>query len=311
MDIDRFDLNLMRSLEALLSERSVGRAAARLGLSQPAMSHALRRLRIALDDPILVRVGAKMELTPRAVSLREPVVQALHGVRRLLEPVRFDPATSRRRFVVMMPDLVASLIAPMLTERVAREAPDVCVEITPWRGSMLMTEEFLSAIDVVTTNRGNAFPGFRRQTLYRDRDVVVVRREHPLGTALNRPTAFLGSRHVAVVGRGERSDQIDDWLATLGVRRKLALIAPSYLQALHIVAKTDLVAFVPSRLVASLANSLGLRAIKPPFDPGADEQFMFYPATAQRDPGSSWFRSVLLTIAGRRARSDFITRARN
>lgn len=311
MDTDTFDLNLMRSLEALLSEQSVSRAAARLGLSQPAMSHALRRLRMALDDPILVRVGAKMELTPRGVSLRESVVQALRGVHRLLEPTRFDPATSRRRFVMMMPDLVASLIAPILTERVAREAPDVCVEITPWRGSMLMTEEFLRTIDVITTNRGDAFPGFRRQTLYRDRDVVVVRREHPLGAALGRPTAFLSARHVAIVGRGERSDQIDDWLATLGVRRRLALIAPSYLQALHIVAKTDLVAFVPSRLVASLTNSLGLRAIKPPFDPGIDEQFMFYPATAQRDPGSSWFRSVLLAIAGRHAGNDFSIRARN
>jgi DNA-binding transcriptional LysR family regulator len=302
MDVDRFDLNLLRALDALIAERAVGHAAARLGLSQPAMSHALRRLRTALDDPLLVRVGARMEATPRALSLREPVAQALAAARRLLEPSRFDPATSRRRFIVMMPDLVASLIAPALTERVAHDAPDVCVEITPWRGAMLMTEDFLNSVDAITTNRGDAFPGFHRQTLYRDRDVLAVRRRHPVGTRLSRLDVFLDARHVAVVGRGERADQIDDWLATLGVRRKTVLVAPSYLQALHIVAQTDLVAFVPGRLVASLAGPLALQAIRPPLDPGADEQFLFYPATAQRDPGSRWFRAMLAAVAGDRGR---------
>jgi DNA-binding transcriptional LysR family regulator len=297
MNVEEFDLNLMRSLDALLSERAVGRAAVRLGLSQPAMSHALRRLRLALGDPLLVRAGAKMELTPRALALREPVTQALAGARRLFEPAHFDPAVSTRRFVAMMPDLVASLVAPALTERVAREAPDVSLEIAPWRGTMLLTEEFLQLVDAITTNRGDAFPGFHRRTLYRDSDVVVVRRDHPLGAKLSRPDVFLKARHVSVVGRGETADQVDDWLATLGVRRKTALIAPSYLQALHIVAKTDLVAFVPHRLASSLAHPLGLRAIKPPFDPGVDEQFLFYPATAQLDPGAKWFRSVLVDIA--------------
>jgi DNA-binding transcriptional LysR family regulator len=302
MNVDRFDLNLVRALDALLSERAVGRAAVRLDLSQPAMSHALRRLRLVLGDPLLVRAGAKMELTPRALALREPVAQILAGGRRLLEPTRFDPATSTRRFVVMMPDLAASLVAPPLIERVAREAPDVCVEITPWRGTMLLTEEFLRSVDAITTNRGDAFPGFHRQTLYRDSDVVVVRRGHPLGARLSQPSVFLKARHVAVVGGGETVDQVDDWLATLGVRRKTALIAPNYLQALHIVAKTDLVGFVPSRLASRLADPLKLRAIEPPFDPGVDEQFLFYPATAQRDPGARWFRGVLVDIAGGRRR---------
>jgi DNA-binding transcriptional LysR family regulator len=243
-----------------------------------------------------------MELTPRALALREPVTQALASARRLLEPADFDPATSTRRFVLMMPDLVGSLVAPPLIERVALEAPHVCVEIAPWRGSMLMTEEFLRSVDAITTNRCGAFPGFHRQTLYRDSDVVVVRRDHPLGASLRRPDVFLKARHVAVVGRGETADQVDEWLATIGVRRKTALVAPSYLQALHIVAKTDLVAFVPSRLATSLGDRLDLRAINPPFDPGVDEQFLFYPATAQRDPGAAWFRSVLVDIAGGRIR---------
>jgi DNA-binding transcriptional LysR family regulator len=299
MNGEEFDLNLIRALDALLREGGVSRAAVRLGLSQPAMSHALRRLRAALGDPLLVRVGGRMELTARALSLREPVSQALAGARRLLEPLDFDPATSQRRFLVMMPDLVASLIAPALTERVTREAPNVCVEISPWRSAALMTDEFVRSVDAIVTNRADAFPGFRRQTLYRDSDVVVVRRRHPDGARLKRREVFLGARHVAVVGRGEVGDQVDDWLASLGVRRKTVLVASSYLQALHIVAATDLVGFMPTRLVTSLVGTLELKAVKPPFDPGIDEQYLFYPGSAQHDPGALWFRSVLLDIGKR------------
>jgi DNA-binding transcriptional LysR family regulator len=296
MDADRFDLNLLRALDVLLAERAVGHAAVRLGLSQPAMSHALRRLRVLLDDPLLVRVGARMELTPRALALREPVTEALAAARKLFDATEFDPAATHRRFTLMAPDLVVSLIAPVLTERIAREAPNVCVEITPWRGPTLITDEFLRSIDAIIVNLGDAFPGFHRRTLYRDTDVLAVRRNHPARHRLGKIDAFLEARHIAVVGRGERADQIDDWLATLGIRRKTALVAPSYLQALHTAAETDLVAFVPSRLVASLAGRLALKAIKPPLDPGIDEQFLFYPVTAQRDAGARWFRSVLIDV---------------
>ena len=294
MNVDRFDLNLLRVLDALLAEGAVGRAAVRLGLSQPAASHALQRLRGLLGDPLLVRVGARMEPTPRALALREPVAQALAAARKLFEGGGFDPATSQRRFVLMAPDIVVSLIAPALTERVAREAPSICVEITPWRGPTLINQDFLRSLDAVIANRGDAFAGFHRRTLYRDSDVLAVRRGHPAGERLRKAAVFLAARHIAVIGRGERTDQVDDWLATLGVRRNTALVAPSYLQALHIAAETDLVAFVPNRLVSSLEARLELRAIKPPFDPGIDEQFLFYPVTAQRDPGAAWFRSVLI-----------------
>ncbi|WP_244626609.1 LysR family transcriptional regulator [Bradyrhizobium ivorense] len=297
MNVERFDLNLLRVLDALLTERAVGHAAARLGLSQPAASHALRRLRALLNDPLLVRVGSRMELTPRALGLREPVSEALAAARKLFEGMEFDPATSRRRFVLMAPDIVVSLMAPALTEAVLREAPNVCVEITPWRGPHLITEDFLRKLDAIVTNLGDSFPGFHRSTLYRDTDVLVVRRNHPVGKRLRTVDAFLKARHVAIVGRGSSSDQIDDWLTTLGMRRNSAIVAPSYLQALHIAAETDLVAFVPSRLAELLADRLNLMTVKPPFDPGIDEQFLFYPATAQHDQGSLWFRSLLMKIS--------------
>ena len=104
------------------------------------------------------------------------------------------------------------------------------------------------------------------------------------------------ARHVAVVIRGQNEDLIDGWLRTKGIERRIALVVPGYIEALHIVARTDLVAFVPRRLIAALAKPLALATIPPPLDPGIDEQFMFYPTRAQMDPGSIWLRNIMLGI---------------
>jgi DNA-binding transcriptional LysR family regulator len=141
---------------------------------------------------------------------------------------------------------------------------------------------------------GDAFKGFHRQLLYTDSDALAVRRGHPIAAKLKRRDAFLEARHVAVVIRGQNADLIDTWLLGKGVRRRIALVVPGYIEALHIVARSDLVAFVPSRLIAALAKPLSLMAIAPPLDPGIDEQFMFTPTRAQMDPGSIWLRKLML-----------------
>jgi DNA-binding transcriptional LysR family regulator len=99
-----------------------------------------------------------------------------------------------------------------------------------------------------------------------------------------------------VVIRGQNADLIDSWLLSKGVRRQIALVVPGYIEALHVVARSDLVAFVPRRLIAALAKPLSLTAITPPLDPGVDEQFMFYPTRAQMDPGSIWLRNLMLDV---------------
>src|SRR5579863_838368 len=293
MNLKSLDLNLLVALDALLLEANVSRAAMRIGLSQPAASHALQRLRELLRDPLLVRVGARMELTPRAQGLRGPLAQALDQVRGLFVPDQFDAARSERHFRLMMPDLAVELLVPPLMEKITRQAPNVRLDIVPWRGPAIFTAEFARTIDFVISI-GNAFKGFHRQLLYTDRDMLAVRRGHPAGARLARREVFLGARHVAVVIRGQNVDLIDEWLRTKGIERNIALIVPGYIDALHIAARTDLVAFVPGRLIAALAKPLSLRAITPPLDPGIDEQFMFYPTRAQFDPGSIWLRNLML-----------------
>jgi DNA-binding transcriptional LysR family regulator len=293
MNLSSLDLNLLVALDALLLEANVSRAAMRVGLSQPAMSHALARLRDMLGDPLLVRVGSRMELTPRAQALRGPLTQTLDQVRGLFISDDFDAASSERRFRLMMPDLAVELLVPSLMEKVSAMAPNVRLDIVPWRGPAIFTAEFARTIDMVISI-GNAFKGFHRQLLYTDRDALAVRRGHSVGTKLSKRDVFLKARHVAVVIRGRNEDLIDEWLRSKGIERPIALVVPGYIEALHIVARTDLVAFVPGRLIAALAKPLSLVAITPPLDPGIDEQFMFTPTRAQFDPGSIWLRKLML-----------------
>ncbi|MHC2257010.1 DNA-binding transcriptional LysR family regulator [Bradyrhizobium embrapense] len=293
MNLNSLDLNLLVALDALLRDANVSRAAMRLNLSQPATSHALQRLRDLIGDPLLVRNGARMELTPRAQALRSPLAQALDQVRTLFVSDDFDPARSERHFRLMMPDLAVELLMPPLMEKVTRLAPNVTIDVVPWRSSTIFTPDFARTIDLVISI-GNSFKGFHRQRLYTDIDALAVRRGHPVGSKLRKREAFLAARHVAVIIRGHNEDLIDTWLRAKGIQRRIALVVPGYIEALHVTARTDLVAFVPRRLISALAKQLSLVTVTPPLDPGIDEQHMFYPTRAQMDPGSIWLRRLML-----------------
>ena len=295
MNLAALDLNLLVALDALLRDASVSRAALRIGLSQPAASHALQRLRHLLGDLLLVRVGARMELTPRAQALRGPLAQALDQVRALFVAEGFDASRSERRFRLMMPDLAVELLVPPLMQKMTVLAPNVQIDIVPWRGPAIFNAEFARSVDMVISI-GNAFKGFHRQLLYTDSDALALRNGHTLSAKLMQQDEFLKARHVAVVIRGQNEDLIDDWLRSKGLERHIALVVPGYLEALHVVARSDLVAFVPRRLIRALARPLSLTTVAPPLDPGIDEQFMFTPTRAQLDPASIWLRQVMLQV---------------
>jgi DNA-binding transcriptional LysR family regulator len=193
----------------------------------------------------------------------------------------------------MMPDLAVELLVPRLMERIMSIAPNVRIDVVPWRGPVTFTAEFARTIDLVI-GIGDAFKGFHRQLLYADSDALAVRHGHPVGRKLSKCDAFLDARHVAVVKGGASEDLIDMWLRPKGIERNIALVVPGYIEALHVTARTDLVAFVPRRLIAALAKQLSLATIAPPLDPGIDELHMFYPTRAQMDPASIWLRKLML-----------------
>jgi DNA-binding transcriptional LysR family regulator len=283
----------------------VGRAARRIGRSQPATSHALNRLRDLLSDPLLVRVGSRMELTPRATGLRQAVAETLQRVQTLLLPDGFDSRKSSRRFSIMMQDHVAHLILPALVERLRSSAPGIRLDALPWQSPRSVRLERLQSVDLLISCTTDSIPGFQREALFRDTEVTVVRSGHPAGHRMKKITTFLNSRHVAVVGRGLREDPVDTWLRQEGLARHIVLRVPSYLQALQAVAKSDLVAFVPKRLADYFAKPLALALLTPPIDPGEYEEGLFYPRRAMKDPSSAWLRSLVIEIA---RQVDFLER---
>ena len=299
VNLASIDLNLLVALDALLAEAHVGRAARRIGRSQPAVSHSLLRLRELLGDPLLVRIGSRMELTPRAASLRASVPQALEGVRNLLRVEAFDPATSTRRFQVVMQDHLADLFVPDLVRRMHREAPRVRLELLPWQNPLSMPAERWRSIDLCISCSTDPAHGFERTALFTDTEAVVVRRGHPAASRLKHLRGFLESSHVAVVGRGRTQDPVDSWLLEKGLERRLALTVPSYLQALHAAAATDLVAFVPKRLAQRLSAQLSLVVLRSPLDPGTYQEYLLYPRVLERDAAARWFRDIVLDV-GRR-----------
>jgi DNA-binding transcriptional LysR family regulator len=287
------DLNLLVALDALLREHHVGRAAAAIGRSQPAMSHALSRLRAVFRDPLLTQSGRRMVLSPRARALREPLAELLRNAGALLKTPEFDPASARRTFRVMMPDYVADLLMPALIARTLAEAPGISIEIAEWRGASTLTSAYLETIDLVVSKWLGRFTGFKPTPLFKDIDVIALR----AGRRLHRPQAdveaFLQCAHVAVVGPGEVQDPVDSWLAERHLARRIALRVPTYLLALRAVAESDLVAVVPKRLVAKLKRPLGLREVGLPIDPGEDVIHLHTPAAADRDPSALWFHRLV------------------
>lgn len=299
MNLASVDLNLLVALDALISEAHVGRAARKIGLSQPAASHALKRLRDLLADPLLVRVGSRMELTPRANDLRESLAEALHRVCRVLDAESFEPGASTRHFSIMMQDHIGHLVVPALVKRAHSIAPGIRLDVLPWQSPSSIKAERFRFIDLVISCSTDAIAGFQRETLFTDTEVTVVRKGHPATSRMKNLKTFLHSSHVAVVGRGLTEDPVDSWLREEGMVRHVALRVPSYLQALQTVARCDLVAFVPKRLVESLQSSLSLTVLPPPIDPGEYREFLFHPLRAAQDPASLWLRKLALEIGER------------
>jgi DNA-binding transcriptional LysR family regulator len=297
MNLASVDMNLLVLLEALLDEAHVRRAGERVGLSQPAASHALARLRDLFDDPLLVRVGTAMVRTPRAEALRKPLAQFVASAQAVLRLDEFDPHTSKRTFRFMLADLVSHLMMPPLLARLAGIAPGIRIEIIAWRGPALWTDRMLSEIDFIVTTFNREFSGFSRSPLYEDKDTLAVRAGHPRKRALSTVKGFQASQHVAVVGAGEARDELDEWLDRVRLHRNVAVAAPSHLIALRFAAATDYVAFVPRRFAAARKAELGLALVKPPIDPGVDIFYLMTPVKSASDRGALWMKSQVEAVA--------------
>lgn len=260
------DLGLLIPLDALLQEGSVTGAARRLGLSTPAMSHALRRIREQLGDPVLVRAGRGMRPTRRAEQLRARVHTVVTEARQLLAPAKpFSPQELDRTFVIRASDYVLTVLGASVDRLLAAQAPRACIRFVPnTRDDALVLRE--GGSDAAVGIYGELPPEMRTRRLITDRFVCVVRRDNPGVRKRLTLQRFLDLDHIQVAPRGRPGGYVDDVLHERGHARRVARAVPYFLTALQLVAHTDYVLTVSERVAARFAPALGLRIMEPPLE---------------------------------------------
>jgi DNA-binding transcriptional LysR family regulator len=297
VSLDDFDLNLLRVLDALLDERQVSAAARRLGVSQPAMSSALGRLRKALNDPLLTRAGQKMSLTPLAVELQPRVRRALDDIGSALQAATsFDLGTTDRVFRIGADDYSSVVLLAALAGRMRRDAPRATLEIWPFEENF---EERLAMRDwdLAVTDHWALRGWQHRDVLLHETFVSLAREDHPrLGDSIDLER-FLAEDHALISRRGRTAGVIDGGLQVLSRRRRVALTFPHYLAAGSMIAGTDLVMTLPRRIAARISERDRVQCFETPLDlDGFDVAAAYHPRSVG-DAGIVWLRGLLRTSA--------------
>jgi DNA-binding transcriptional LysR family regulator len=304
------DLNLLVVLDALLTERHVTRAAQRIGVTQPAASHALARLRALLGDPLLVR-GPRGALvaTPRAEAIAPALRRALDDVGQALrgQPA-FDPGTTRRTFRIGAGDYAELALLPPLMARLAREAPAIDLWVVPLSSDTAPALAGALAGGEIDLSIGVWSPsdwpaGFYQKRLFDEDFQVVLRAGHPAAAQRLTLPRFCELSHLLIAPGGTPGSFVDDALARVGRRRHVAIRVPHFLVAPHVITTTDLVVTLATRIARIYAEPLGLVLVPPPLEVPTFTLSMAWHERTHHDPAHRWFREVTLAVSSSVARS--------
>lgn len=296
-DIRTLDLNLLKALDALLDERSVTRAAARLALTQPAVSGMLTRLRESFGDPLFLRTQRGVVPTLRALELAGPVKRVLGEIEALLQPVAFEPATARFTLTLAATDYALRVIAVPFLSALRQRAPGLRVAMRPIDDDRVPAQLERGELDLALMTAEATAPELHVRPLFDEQYVCALREDHPdAGGGRLSLDRFCALDHALVsYVDGAFRGVTDDALARLGRERRVVLSVPSFLVLPRILRASDLIAVAPRRLVSGAA---GLVLLDPPVGiPGFTKLAAWHDRT-HRDPGHRWARAVLFETCG-------------
>ncbi len=293
-DMKQLDLNLLKALDALLTERHVTRAAARLGLTQPAVSGMLARLRDAFDDPLFVQTQRGIAPTPRALHMADPLRRMLEEIDALLTPPAFDPASARLTLSLAATDYAMQVVVVPFLERLRQLAPGIRVAVYP-ESHVAMHRFEQGDLDLALVATQSAPSGLHTRALF-DETYVVAMREGHADAGSHDETALSLDRFCALdhalvsLAGGSFQGVTDQALAAIGRERHVALSVTSFLVLAQVLRGSDLIAVVPARLVRSVP---GLAVRTPPLAiPGFSKAMVWHERT-HRDPAHRWLRELL------------------
>jgi DNA-binding transcriptional LysR family regulator len=299
MNIASVDLNLLVAFDAIVKERNVTSAAVRLGVSQPAMSNALARLRMIFNDPLFVRTSQGMQPTPYAEQLIEPISRACELITSALQiNSEFDPATTTKTFSFYMTEIGEILLLPKLLKHIQTAAPNACVRVRriPEQGAKEAMAN--GEIDLAVGLFPYLKAGFYQQRLYTDKFACIARKDHPTVKDSLSPQQYVDTPHVIVLSTNTGHDAaIEKILLTEHLRRKIVMTSQNFLVLPMIIEQTDAIATIPYRMAQKIASySTDVKILESPIAfPNVDikqhwhERFHY-------DPANKWIRDVMVTL---------------
>ena len=298
VDVASVDLNLLIALDALLTERSVTRAGRRIGLSQPAMSAALARLRTLFSDPLFIRTREGMVPTQRALAVAPLLQDVLAKVRIVLATQAFDPAVAPAAFRLAMGDYGEIVLLPALHAALEKRAPRATLRVKPIADPKAQLAQLgEGVIDVMIAPMLRAGGGVEVTELIREDFVCVLRRSHPALASRLTLKSFARLRHLLVSPEGDGPALVDDVLGKAGLSREIALRIPHFMVAPGLIASSDMVATLPRRVVARSAMGNRLTTLEPPFETRTFTMVAAWHAARLEEPAVRWFRDLVVEVA--------------
>ena len=300
VNLARVDLNLLKVFDALVAEGHATRAAERIGLTQPAVSHALNRLRALFGDPLFVRSPRGMVPTPLAADVATSIRSILEQVEGVLLGSRvFDPAASTRQFILGLSDYAAFVLLPRLTSRLDRQAPRVSLIVHNTSRSVGLTMLEDGAVELIAGNFPEPPTHMREELLYEEDFICAGRAKHPNLDRTLDLNRYLSLRHLQVSMRGNPTGYVDAVLRDMGLKRTVALTVSHFLMAPMLAVSSDLLATEPRRLFTSLTVRLPLKLFPPPIAIPPFRVVQTWHARHDADPGHQWLRRVLREVGQR------------
>jgi DNA-binding transcriptional LysR family regulator len=294
MELKDVDLNLMLVFHELMMEKRVSAVAVKLGLSQPAVSNALKRLRTLLGDELFQRTSKGMEPTPYANQLAEPIAYALSAIHSSLnEKYSFDPQTSERTFTLGVTDIGEIYFLPRLMDLLAKVAPHVTVSSVRNTSVNLRDEMEAGNVDLAIGLLPQLKAGFFQRRLFHQPYVCMFRAGHALDGAALTVEQFCAADHVVVVAAGTGHADMDATIEKKGIKRRVKLTVPHFVAVGHILATTDLISSVPERFARACVAPFNLRYLPHPVVQAPIDINLFWHAKYHRDPGNQWLRGVI------------------